>query len=65
MDRFGNDFNASRPTEGDFVRHATKAQMATELREIKRRLKVFFGGGTSNSLSYNASSNTIYIPILH
>lgn len=65
MDRFGSDFNASRPTEGDYVRHATKPQLATELREMKRRIKVFFGGGTSNSLNYSLTSNTIYIPILH
>lgn len=41
--KLGSGFNASKPTTGDFVRHPTAPQLATEIRGIKSRLLEFFG----------------------
>ena len=43
MANLGADFNASKPTEADFVRHPSKPNLATEIRFIRSRLKSFFG----------------------
>jgi hypothetical protein len=43
MAKLGADFNASKPTEADFVRHPSKPNLATEIRFIRDRLKSFFG----------------------
>lgn len=43
MAKLGADFNASKPTEADFVRHPSKPNLATEIRFIRSRLKSFFG----------------------
>jgi len=43
MAKLGADFNASKPTEADFVRHPSKPNLATEIRFVKSRLKSFFG----------------------
>jgi hypothetical protein len=43
MSKLGADFNASKPTEADFVRHPSKPNLATEIRFIRTRLKSFFG----------------------
>lgn len=40
--KLGADYNASRPVDGDFVRHPTGPQLAEELRTTKTRLKEFF-----------------------
>lgn len=37
----GSDFNSSRPSDGEFTRHPTSAQLATVIRDIKSRLKEF------------------------
>lgn len=42
MAKLGADFNASSPTEADFVRHPSKPNLATEIRFIRARLKAFF-----------------------
>lgn len=42
MAKLGADFNASKPTEADFVRHPSKPNLATEIRFIRSRLKSFF-----------------------
>jgi hypothetical protein len=43
MANLGADFNASKPTEADFVRHPSKPNLATEIRFIRSRLKSFLG----------------------
>lgn len=43
MAKLGADFNASKPTEADFVRHPSKPNLAAEIRSIRARLKSFFG----------------------
>ena len=43
MSKLGADFNASKPTEADFVRHPSKPNLATEIRFVRSRLKSFFG----------------------
>jgi len=42
MSLLGIDFNPARPTDGDYVRKASGAQMATEMRDIRTRVKSFF-----------------------
>jgi hypothetical protein len=42
MANLGADFNASKPSDADFVRHPTKPNLATEIRFIRARLKSFF-----------------------
>jgi len=42
MAKLGADFNASSPTEADFVRHPSKPNLTTEIRFIRSRLKAFF-----------------------
>ena len=42
MALLGSDFNAASPVSGDNVRHDTDSQMATELRDLKPRIKAFF-----------------------
>lgn len=39
----GSDFNSSRPTDGEFTRHPTSAQLATVIRDIKSRILSFVG----------------------
>ncbi|MEI8320354.1 MAG: hypothetical protein WCH79_20685, partial [Planctomycetia bacterium] len=41
--KLGSDFNASKPTDSDFVRHPTARTLAAELRSIKQRMADFFG----------------------
>lgn len=43
MAKLGADFNASKPSDADYVRHPTKPNLATEIRFIRSRLKSFFG----------------------
>lgn len=41
--KLGSDFNASKPSDGDYVRHPSAWQLARELRYIKARVADFFG----------------------
>lgn len=58
--KFGADFNASRPTDGDFTRSPDKRQMAVELRDLKQRIVDFFGGTVvgSNPSSFDFSQES-------
>lgn len=42
MPLLGYDFNPARPTDGDFVRHPTGPQAASEIRDLKSRILGFF-----------------------
>lgn len=41
--KLGTGFNASKPTESDFVRHPSRPALAAEIRHIRNRIKSFFG----------------------
>lgn len=43
MAKLGKDFNSSEPTESAYVRSASSDQLATLLRDLKSRIKSFFG----------------------
>ncbi len=43
MAKLGSDFRSTTPTDNDYVRRPSSAQMATELRDLKVRVKAFFG----------------------
>ena len=40
--KLGSDFNASSPSEGDYVRNKTAPQLASTVRDLRTRLKDFF-----------------------
>lgn len=42
-DKLGSDFNAARPQDGDWAQHETNSQGSTMLRDLRLRLKNFFG----------------------
>jgi len=64
--KFGDDFNPAQPTDGEFVRSPDKDQFASELRDLKFRIKDFFchTANSTGTLSYSSggeSSNLIHI----
>jgi hypothetical protein len=58
--KFGDGFNASIPTDGDYVRSETRRQMAVELRDLKVRIVDFFGdpGNSQGTLEFNRASDS-------
>jgi hypothetical protein len=61
--KIGSDFNASKPTDSDYVRHPTGRQLATELRFIKQRMVDFFGRSFTLD-SGDLQDNIIPVPAL-
>ena len=43
MAKLGSDFRSTTPTDNDYVRRSSGTQTATELRDLKTRVKAFFG----------------------
>lgn len=63
--RFGNDFNPSVPTDGDFVRSLTRPNMAQEMRDFRTRLILFFGSRvTVASLDFQQTTSTQTVPVV-
>lgn len=43
MANLGADFNSSSPTDADFVRHPTRPALPSVIRDVRARLKAFWG----------------------
>jgi len=58
--KFGDDFNPAQPTDGEFVRSPDKDQFATEVRDLKFRIKDFFchSAQSTGTLSFNTTGET-------
>lgn len=63
--RFGEDFNPSVPTDGDFVRSVQSRQLANEIRDVKERILDFFGGVRvgNGTLNFDDELNSALWPV--